>query len=160
MERWLRAAPGAVLAILAGLMASGPALAAGTTVYKCIDKGMGVLYTDEPCAGEQINIPPGNVDPAALALLQRERDALARATAQRLADYRRASIDRASPPQPLYAPFDESRLYPDVAGYAPYLPYGYEFVPPTNGKRTHRDMTRSPRVPRTVANPPHVSAHR
>ena len=31
-------------------IASGPAWAA-TTVYKCFDKTLGVLYTDEPCRG-------------------------------------------------------------------------------------------------------------
>jgi hypothetical protein len=74
-------------------IASGPAWAA-TTVYKCFDKTLGVLYTDLPCTGEQMNIRAGDADPVAVAELQREREALSRSAAQRIADNRRAAPER------------------------------------------------------------------
>jgi hypothetical protein len=52
-------------------IASGPVWAA-TTVYKCFDVTLGVLYTDQPCKGEQMDIRAGEADPVAVAELQRE----------------------------------------------------------------------------------------
>jgi hypothetical protein len=75
-------------------MASGTTWAAATTVYKCFDKNLGVLYTDVPCKGEQMSIRAGEADPVAVAELQRERDALSRSAAQRIADSCCAALDR------------------------------------------------------------------
>jgi hypothetical protein len=45
-----------------------------------LDKNLGVLYTDEPCKeGEQLNVRAGDADPAAVARLERQRDAPTRA---------------------------------------------------------------------------------
>jgi len=75
--------------VLAGALAfAGTAGAAVTTVYKCFDRKLGVLYTDEPCRGEQLRIESGSTDPVAIAELQREREAVARSAAQRVAELR------------------------------------------------------------------------
>jgi hypothetical protein len=51
-------------------------LAAKTPIYKCLDKNLGLLYTDEPCKdGEQLNIRAGDADSAAVARPERQRDA-------------------------------------------------------------------------------------
>jgi len=73
----------ALVTPLSGLAATAP-------IYKCVDANLRVLYTDEPCkGGQQLNIRPGDADPAAVARLQLERDALRQSTAQRIADQRR-----------------------------------------------------------------------
>ena len=81
-----------VLWALLGVASLAPlsGLATTTPIYKCVDANLGLLYTDEPCkGGEKLNIHAGDADPAAIARLQRERDALDRSAAQRLADLRR-----------------------------------------------------------------------
>lgn len=98
------------------------ASAAVTTVYKCFDRNLGVLYTDQPCRGEQIDIDAGRADPNAIAELARERDALSRAVAERIADHRRypvAAPDYVVGPPPPSAP---EVYYP--AGWGYYAPYG------------------------------------
>jgi hypothetical protein len=57
-----------------------------------LDKNLGVLYTDEPCKeGQQLNVRAGDADPAAVARLERQRDALDQSAAQRIADPHRAA---------------------------------------------------------------------
>ena len=76
--------------IWAALVTPLSGLAATAPIYKCVDANLRVLYTDEPCkGGQQLNIRPGDADPAAVARLQLERDALRQSTAQRIADQRR-----------------------------------------------------------------------
>ena len=105
------------------------AAAAETPIYKCVDKNLSVLYTDEPCKdGERMNIRPGDADPAAVARLERERDALARSSAQRIADDRRAALQwqYLAPAPPVDA------LPPGYAAWADaaeYLPFGYGLMP-------------------------------
>lgn len=71
-------------------IASG-SVSATTPIYKCFDRNLGLLYTDEPCTeGELLNIRPGDADPAAVARLERARDALDQSVAQRIADQRSA----------------------------------------------------------------------
>lgn len=66
---------------------------AATPIYKCLDRNLGVLYTDLPCKdGERLDLRPGEADPAAVAVLERERDALGQEGLQRAADQRRAMI--------------------------------------------------------------------
>jgi hypothetical protein len=96
--------------------------AAVTTVYKCFDRSLGVLYTDQPCRGEQLDIEAGRADPNAIAELAREREALSKAVAQRIADNRRlaaAAPDYGAIPPP---PPDAEIYYP--AGWGYYAPYG------------------------------------
>ena len=111
----------AALAALAFALASA-ASAAVTTVYKCFDRNLNVVYTDQPCRGEQLDIEAGRADPNAVAELQREREALSRAVAQRIADNRRypgvASDYAIGPPLPA----EPEIYYPAGGGY--YAPYG------------------------------------
>ena len=111
------------LALVALLIAAAPAASAAVTkVYKCFDGALGVLYTDQPCRGEQLDIEAGRADPNAIAELAREREALSRAVAQRIADNRRVAVagpdyDALPPP-----PQDAEIYYP--AGWGYYAPYG------------------------------------
>lgn len=112
----------AAVAVLAA--ATTPAIGAVTTVYKCFDRSLNVVYTDQPCRGEQLDIDPGRADPNAIAELQREREALSRAVAQRIADNRRypaAAPDYVVAPPPL----GSEVYYPAGGGYY-YPPYGYD----------------------------------
>lgn len=101
---------------------------AGTsTIYKCFDRNLGVLYTDQPCKGEPLEIRAGDADPNAVAALEREREALSRSMAQRIADQRRAALDaqRAvewiypAPPGPNVQASNDV-YYPAGWGFAPY----------------------------------------
>lgn len=77
------------LASLCGFaLAAGTADAAVTSVYKCFDRNLNVVYTDQPCRGEHLSIETGIVDHAAVAELQREREAVTRSAAQRVAELR------------------------------------------------------------------------
>ena len=83
------------LGLALGLLAPNNGSAATTPIYKCFDKNLGLLYTDEPCRdGELMNIRAGDADPAAVARLERARDALDLAASQRIADERRAAMER------------------------------------------------------------------
>ena len=58
-------------------LACGNAAAATSPIYKCFDRHLALVYTDVPCKdGEQLDVRPGDADPAAMARLDRERDAL------------------------------------------------------------------------------------
>ena len=122
------------------LVASGNASGAATTIYKCFDRNLTVLYSDEPCSGEQMNVKTNDADPAALAELQHERDALARSTAQRIADSRRAALEKTLAVPSFYPADEDSAAY---AGGAAYVPYGYVGVPASRPKRFHAATTRS-----------------
>lgn len=114
-------------------LASGSASAASTTVYKCFDRNLNVVYTDTPCVGEQMDVKTVDADPVALAELQRERDSLARSTAQRIADSHRASLERPyTEPYLAYPGNEDMGAYSDVGGY---LPYGYAYPPSARPKR-------------------------
>src|SRR5208282_4095178 len=53
--------------------------AATAPIYKCLDRNLAPVYTDLACKnGERLDIRPGDADPAAVALLERERDELDR----------------------------------------------------------------------------------
>ena len=85
---------GALMVLGLLLLAPVSSSAATTTIYKCFDKNLGLLYTDEPCQGERLNIRAGDADPAAVARLERARDALDQSAAQRIADERRVAAQR------------------------------------------------------------------
>ena len=87
-KRW------AWLALAAALLAS-QSPAATTTIYKCFDQTLRLVYTDEPCKdGERLDIRTGDADPTAVARLERERDALDSSAAQRIAEERRIAAQR------------------------------------------------------------------
>ena len=146
------------------LAAGGNASAATTTIYKCFDRNLTVLYSDEPCSGQQMNVKTNDADPAALAELQHERDALARSTAQRIADGRRAALERASAPQVVYPSGEDYATYAGGGAYVPaYAPYGYADVPASRPKRFHGAATRSVKQvakPRGAPSPPYIIPRR
>lgn len=119
------AAPGLVL-----LLAAGGAGAASTPIYKCFDRDLSVLYTDQPCKGEVVEVRTGQADPAALARLEREREALTKAIERRLADDQQFRLARQYN-QFAYAPLPLGGYGDDVT-YPAYLPwpyYGYDLAP-------------------------------
>jgi hypothetical protein len=124
-----RAFPRAAAWVAVGMLAvtSVGAQSGTSTIYKCFDRNLGVLYTDQPCRGERLEIRAGDADPNAVAALERERDALSRSMGQRIADQRRAALDAqravygaypAPPDQSVYAGSDV--YYAAGWGYAPY----------------------------------------
>jgi hypothetical protein len=99
-------------------------------------------------------IRAGEADAAAVAELQRDREALSRSAAQRIADNRRAARDRDNAAQWVNPPA------PDVQPYAnadAYYPAGYAYMPPAQAR--HRRPDAKDRFARrdrasTVPNPP------
>jgi hypothetical protein len=121
---FLRAAAWVVLGALAG---AGVGAQAGTsTIYKCFDRSLGVLYTDQPCKGEQLDIRAGDPDPNAVAALERERDALSRSMAQRIADQRRAALDAERAVEWVYPAPADRNVY---AANDVYYPAGFGYMP-------------------------------
>ena len=142
------------IALLA--LMSAAALAA-TPIYRCLDRNLGVLYTDEPCRdGERMDIRAGDADLAAVARLERERDALDRSAAQRITDERRAALQRRYAVQPMYGPEETVAAYADASEY---MPYGYGFVSPSSSARPRASGMRHDRRTEgqhVVPVPPHV----
>lgn len=141
--------------LLAALLALACGTAVGATIYKCFDQSLGVLYTDQPCRGEALDIQAGAPDPAAVAELAREREALSRSMAQRITDNRRTANERdfayyGGPVPDVATP----AAYVDV-GYPGY--YGFGVAPYATDKGPRRDgkaaAERRERA-RTVPNPP------
>ena len=124
----------AVCATVVGLALLSPAasLNAAAAIYRCLDKKQAVLYTDEPCKdGQVVDVRAGEADPAALARLDRERDALNQSAAQRIADERRNAAQRdlaATYTRPAENNIDNYRStdvsYSDGVGYwyPPFVP--------------------------------------
>ena len=84
-----------LIALTASLLAVAAAHAANTPIYKCFDRHLALVYTDVPCKdGEELDLRAGDADPAAVARLERERDLLSLAATQRIADERRATLER------------------------------------------------------------------
>jgi hypothetical protein len=107
------------------LVLTASSWAATTPIYKCLDKNLGLLYTDESCKeGEQLDIRAGDADPAALARLERQRDALDQSASQRIADLRRAATAGEGASRLRYEPLDERGSY----DYAPAYVSDYGIV--------------------------------
>ena len=135
------------------LLAPIGGLAATTPIYKCLDKNLGLAYTDEPCKdGELMNIRAGDADPVAVARLERARDAIDQSAAQRIADQRRAAELRDLAAS--YVSADGRYAYDYVA---PYMPYDYGAIGWFPGSaRHHPPRPRPPKLmePRRVAPTP------
>jgi hypothetical protein len=120
----------ALLALGLAWFAPAAPLLASTPIYKCFDVNLGLLYTDEPCKdGERLNIRAGDADPAAVARLERARDALDQSAAQRITEMQRvAEMQRIQNATHLYA-FQETQGAYDDQSYNlnayDYPPYGY-----------------------------------
>jgi hypothetical protein len=97
---------------------TGGSWAATKPIYKCLDKNFGLLYTDEPCKeGEQLDIRAGDADPAAVARLERQRDALDQSAAQRIAALNRPAPEGAGLSRLRYELVDEPRPYDYGSAY-------------------------------------------
>jgi hypothetical protein len=123
------------LPLIVGALAVGPAWAASAPIYKCFDAHLSLVYTDLPCKdGELVDIRAGDADPAAVARLERAREALDQSAAQRMADERRATDRRAAygAPAPMYDPGEQP-----MAGAADYG-YGYALYPSYRRHPVHR----------------------
>ena len=140
-----------LLGSLSIAMAGESAGAATTTVYKCFDKNLAILYTDQPCKGEQMDIRAGDPDPVAVAELQREREALLRSAAQRIADNRRAAPERDYAVQRPYALVEAPASNGD--GYY-YGGYGVNPYPAAHRGRPPMRDARPVDRERFVPNPP------
>jgi hypothetical protein len=129
----------AALALAAVLLAfTTSARSLNTVVYRCLDGHLGVVYTDVPCKeGEGFEIRAGEADPAAVARLERLREALDQSAVQRLSDERRLAAQTVIAPMP-YRESDETSgdgygsyyTYP-VAGYVATRPH------PLHPRRPH-----------------------
>jgi hypothetical protein len=140
------------------LAASVPASAAVTTVYKCFDRNLGVLYTDQPCRGEQLSIESGSVDPVGLAELQREREALSRSVAARTAN----ATARALPNQDVAMGYDVGYGYPGPPGDDVYYPAyfgGGGYASNAKDRRPRQD-SRKDKQPYHVPVRPPINVHR
>jgi hypothetical protein len=142
-------ATGCTLLVLGlALLAPGSSSVAATQIYKCLDKNLGLLYTDEPCKdGELLNIRAGDADPAAVARLERARDALDQSAAQRIADERRAAAQRDL--GAWYTTQDEPSAYDYMAANTPY-DYGVTWWFPGFAK-PHPPRSRPPPQRRRMA---------
>jgi hypothetical protein len=114
--------------------------AAAAPIYKCFDKNLGLLYTDEPCPdGEQLSVAPDAADPAAVALLERQREALDQSAMQRIHDQHRDAGRGEYASSLRYDPPAEGVSYDDgVASGAEYLVAPETFM-------HHHSMRRKPR---------------
>jgi hypothetical protein len=112
-----------VLAMTVFVCANLGASWAATPIYKCFDRKFDVVYTDEPCKdGALLDVRAGDADPAAVARLERARDALDQSAAQRIRDMRLVAAQPAFAP-PWYAgPSGESWL--DYSGANSPYDYG------------------------------------
>jgi hypothetical protein len=141
-----------LIALAASLLGIAAAQAANTPIYKCFDKHLALVYTDVPCKdGEQLDLRAGDADPAAVARLERERELLSLAATQRIADERRAALER-----DLAA--DRSRQV-GVEPNAPdeYADYGYGYPAyASTPKARPRHHVRRVAEHRFAPNPPYV----
>lgn len=114
---------------------------AATPIYKCFDRNRSLIYTDEPCTdGERVDVRAGDADPAAVAWLERQSDALDQNADQRIAQQRRlAAVGEVTSPLE-YEPADQGGAYGNVPAYKGS--YGFPSYPVMHRRRTR------PRQPR------------
>lgn len=136
------------------LLAVAPVWSASTPIYKCFDRNLTLLYTDQPCKdGEQLDIRPGDADPASVARLERERDRLDQSAAQRIADERRAAMQRD------LAYGSQGTMVYDGPAPDYSLDYGYPLVAyPSYSHPRHRrpHLPRITAAPRAAPSPPQM----
>jgi hypothetical protein len=130
-----------VLCAMAAVWTS--AASATAPIYKCLDRKLGIVYTDIPCKdGEVMDVRAGDADPAAVARLERERDALDRSAAQRITDMRRAALRQQYSVAPDDVPAYDATPY---ANATDYFPYGYGVLAYAPMARHHPPSARSER---------------
>lgn len=134
-RRFMRTMAPCLLGALGSLLAAA-AFAANTTVYRCLDAHLEVVYTDVPCKeGAPLEIRAGDADPVAVARLEKIRDALDQSAAQRISEERRLAAQR-------LVQIPRETAPEDTSGYGPYYTYpvgGYGYSPQ---QRPHRDRDR------------------
>ena len=144
------------LALALALLASQSAPATTTTIYKCFDQNLRLVYTDEPCKdGEKLDIRAGDADPSAVARLERERDALSQSAAQRIADERHIAAQRELAAWMAYPGGDQRP--DDYLGALPTSDYGWMWwYPPFARAHPHPPRSQFPRAtgPRRVVPAP------
>jgi hypothetical protein len=112
-------AAGAGCLALCLVVLGGSSWAATTPIYKCLDRNLALVYTDLPCKdGERLDIRPGDADPAAVALLKREREELDQSISQRVAEQRRTMLDGGDASLPGYQPEEGAATPDDGSAYA------------------------------------------
>ena len=141
------------LAACAMFLATASAASTNTPIYKCFDRNLTLLYTDQPCKdGEQLDLRPGDADPASVARLERERDRLDQSYAQRIADERRAALQR----DLAYGPAQGDVFYGGAPDYSQDY-YGYPLVaypPYVHPRARHPHRPRVAATPRFAPSPP------
>ena len=141
----------AIASVLFGAIAlgAGAAHAVSAPIYKCLDRNLGIVYTDLPCKdGEKLDLRAGDADPAAVAALERERERLAVSAAQRIADERRAALQLELADR--YSPIIAEPGAPDTSSDSGYA-YPFAYPPQTHRHpRLHRTAASS----RFAPNPP------
>jgi hypothetical protein len=116
-------------------MLAASSWAAAAPIYKCLDRDLGLVYTDLPCKdGEQLDIRPGTADPRAVTRLEHERDMLDQSASERAADERRAVADNEAALRRGYESEDDVPAYDDGSAYT--ANYGMISFPP----RRHHPM--------------------
>ena len=131
--------------------------AATAPIYKCLDRNLAPVYTDLACKnGERLDIRPGDADPAAVALLERERDELDRSASKRAAEQRRTMVDGEDASWSGYQPQEGTAAPDDGSAYAS----GYELMSfPRHHPMRHREpklqrpLRFAPRPPYAVLRP-------
>ena len=126
-RRFVRVLMASACGVLGSLLAAAT-FAANTTVYRCLNAHLDVVYTDVPCnEGAPLEIRAGDADPAALARLDRIRDALDQAAVQRIDEERRLAAQNFVP-----VPVARDTAPDDTSGYDSYYTYpvgGYGYAP-------------------------------
>lgn len=106
-------------ALMAVALFGPPARAATTTVYRCLDAHLNVVYTDVKCKeGESFEIQTAEADAAALARLDKQREALDRSADERLKTERLVAAQRFVP-----VPMASETGSEDGPGYGGYYTY-------------------------------------
>jgi hypothetical protein len=154
---------GALIALGTLGLAAPSALATTTTIYKCLDRHLSVVYTDSPCKeGERMDIDAGDADPVAVSKLDHARDMLDRAAAERIADERHAALERDLAAMTRRQPEEERGASDYAAPLASYDPV-YSLYPTLRQRSMRPRMARHAGLRRFTPNPPyHVrssSAH-
>jgi hypothetical protein len=133
----------------------GRSWAATAPIYKCLDRKLALVYTDLPCKdGERLDIRAGDADPAAVALLNREREELDQSISQRIAEQRRTLFDGGDAALSGYQPEEGAATPDDGSAYAS----GYGLI---SFPRHHRMHHRKPKLQHPVhfAPRPPMSRH-
>lgn len=131
------------------------ALAATTTIYKCFDRHLSLVYTDSPCKeGERMDIDAGDANPVAVAKLEHARDMLDRAAAERIADERHAALQR-SLAGTMTRRMEDERGPSDYAAPIAYYDPGYSVYLTERPRSKRSRMARHADLHRLAPNPPY-----